>query len=59
MSNEMDILHHIYWFDGEELPSEQSVDACKEIAKLFSEFGKHMVRSYAMMNIPYVLRITN
>ncbi|GFH58370.1 hypothetical protein CTEN210_14846 [Chaetoceros tenuissimus] len=45
MSNEMDVLHHIYWFDGEELPSEQSKDACKEIANLFSEFGKHMMNN--------------
>jgi len=41
---DMDVLHHIYHFDGRDLPSDQSEESCWKLCSLFARFAKEMVR---------------
>jgi len=41
---DMDLLHHIYHFDGRDLPSDQSEEICLKLCSIFACFAKEMVR---------------
>ena len=40
---DVDLLHHIYHFDGIDLPSNQSSGTCLKLCELFASFAKEMV----------------
>ena len=41
---DVDVLHHIYHFDGIDLPSNQSEESCAKLCEIFASFANEMVR---------------
>jgi hypothetical protein len=41
---DVDLLHHIYHFDGIDLPLSQSSGTCWNLCELFISFAKEVVR---------------